>query len=176
MPRLIIASTNPVKIDAASRGFQQMFPGEVVSAMGISVPSGGSDQPMTSAETRQGALNRANNARAAQPDSDYWVGIEGGAEDTDYGLSVFAWIIVLSSERMGQAQTGVFMLPHAVADLVRAGVELGLADDRVFGRENSKQDNGAVGLLTNDVIDRADYYTHAMILALIPFRRSDLEF
>jgi non-canonical (house-cleaning) NTP pyrophosphatase len=47
---------------------------------------------------------------------------------------------------------------------------LGEADDIVFGRSNSKQDNGAVGLLTDNVIDRAQLYEHAMILALIPFK------
>ncbi len=44
----------------------------------------------------------------------------------------------------------------------------------VFGRTNSKQGNGAVGLLTGDVIDRAAYYVHAVILALIPFRNPEL--
>jgi non-canonical (house-cleaning) NTP pyrophosphatase len=46
---------------------------------------------------------------------------------------------------------------------------LGHADDRVFGRENSEQTNGAVGLLTKDLIDRTAYYEHAVVLALVPF-------
>lgn len=66
------------------------------------------------------------------------------------------------------------MLPQEVASLVRQGVELGIADDRVFGRSNSKQSNGAVGLLTADLIDRQRYYEHAVILALVPFKNVDL--
>jgi non-canonical (house-cleaning) NTP pyrophosphatase len=76
--------------------------------------------------------------------------------------------------RLGQARSGTFLLPPAVADLVRQGVELGEADDRVFGRQNSKQANGAIGLLTGDVIDRVALYEHAVILALVPFLRPDL--
>jgi non-canonical (house-cleaning) NTP pyrophosphatase len=74
----------------------------------------------------------------------------------------------------GKARTGVFFLPKAVAQLVQRGVELGEADDRVFGRINSKQGNGAIGLLTDDVIDRVQYYEHAVILALVPFKNSQL--
>jgi non-canonical (house-cleaning) NTP pyrophosphatase len=56
-----------------------------------------------------------------------------------------------------------------VADLVRHGMELGHADDQVFGRNNSKQMNGAVGILTANAIDREELYAHAVMLALIPF-------
>jgi non-canonical (house-cleaning) NTP pyrophosphatase len=46
----------------------------------------------------------------------------------------------------------------------------------VFGRSNSKQQNGSVGILTHDVIDRTAYYVHAVILALIPFVNLQLTF
>jgi len=53
-------------------------------------------------------------------------------------------------------------------------MELGHADDMVFKRDNSKQKNGAVGILTHDLIDRASYYEQALILALIPFINKDI--
>lgn len=55
-------------------------------------------------------------------------------------------------------------------------MELGHADDQVFGRVNSKQESGSVGLLTDNVVDRAGFYTQAMILALIPFKNEGLTF
>ncbi|MEZ4668205.1 MAG: inosine/xanthosine triphosphatase [Anaerolineae bacterium] len=184
MQRIIIASTNPVKIQAAQTGFQQMFPYDSFLASGLSVPSGVADQPMTDEETLQGALNRAANARAADPQAAFWVGIEGGCEEKHGELWTFAWVVVLQNSpryegegtgvRAGKGRTGAFCLPREVADLVRQGVELGEADDRVFGRSNSKQNNGAVGLLTGDVIDRQSYYVHAVVLALVPFRNQEL--
>jgi len=171
---LIIASTNPVKVQSAKHGFTQMFPAESITAEGISLPSGVSDQPMTDEETLQGAHNRASNARAAHPTADYWVGIEGGCEEKHGELWTFAWVVVLGGAITGKARTGAFMLPQEVATLVRSGVELGIADDQVFGRSNSKQTNGAVGLLTADLIDRQRYYEHAVVLALIPFKNANL--
>ena len=58
--------------------------------------------------------------------------------------------------------------------MIKEGKELGEADDIVFNRNNSKQENGAVGILTGDVIDRMKYYTEAVILSLIPFKNVDL--
>jgi inosine/xanthosine triphosphatase len=180
MKTVIVASNNPVKIHAARQGFARMFPAETFAFETCSVPSGVSDQPLTSRETLQGALNRAANARARLPQADYWVGIEGGVEDSPVEalsngeLCAFAWVVVLSVAQTGKGRTGMFFLPPHVADLVRSGKELGEADDIVFGQTNSKQANGAVGLLTGDVIDRAGFYTPAVILALIPFKNPDL--
>ena len=183
MKKIIIASKNPVKISAALAGFKKMFPEEEFAAEGISVPSGVSDQPQTGAETFTGASNRAQNAEQAQPEADFWVGIEGGialSSDKVEGqkseeMESFAWIVIRSNDnRLGKARTSTFFLPPPVAQLIRQGKELGEADDIVFGRTNSKQDNGAVGLLTDNVIHRATYYTEAVILALIPFKNEKL--
>ena len=75
---------------------------------------------------------------------------------------------------MGKGRTGAFFLPESVANLVRHGKELGEADDIVFGRSNSKQANGAIGILTGDVVDRTQLYEQAVILALIPFKNPQL--
>lgn len=174
MKQIIVASKNPVKVKAVQRGFEKMFPGEEIQIKSVSVPSGVGDQPMTSEETLQGAHARALNASQKLPEADYWTGVEGGVEETEGGLAVFAWIVIQSRDRIGKARTGTFFLPPRVADLVRQGKELGDADDIVFGRSNSKQDNGSVGILTADVVDRAGFYEQAVILALIPFKNTEL--
>ena len=56
-----------------------------------------------------------------------------------------------------------------MARLIRSGIELGAATDRVFGRSNSKTAEGAVGLLTRGRIDRTAYYEQPVLLALVPF-------
>ncbi|OGO34449.1 MAG: inositol monophosphatase [Chloroflexi bacterium RBG_16_57_11] len=178
MPTIVVASTNPVKVRAVQNGFARMFPGQNFEISTLSVPSGVSDQPASDAETLQGALNRARNAANIHPQADYWVGVEGGNDQDEEVFTgemfTFAWIVVLSRDRLGKGRTGAFYLPSAVSDLVRQGIELGEADDIVFGRNNSKQDNGAIGLLTGDVIDRAQLYEPAVIFALIPFKNPDL--
>lgn len=174
MKTIIVASTNPVKAQAALNGFRRMFPAETFAIASISAPSGVSDQPMTSAETLQGALNRAAAAQKTQPQADFWVGIEGGVEEDAGDLAAFAWVTVLSPAGTGKARTGTFFLPPRVADLVRQGIELGEADDIFFGAVNSKQQNGAIGLLTGDVVDRTALYEHAVVLALVVLKNPDL--
>lgn len=76
--------------------------------------------------------------------------------------------------KIGMGRTGSFFLPEKVATLIRGGMELGDADDAVFGGTNSKQKTGSVGILTNDVVTRTSYYIEAVCFALIPFVQSDL--
>ena len=64
MSKVIVASTNPVKRNAAQQGFLKVFPDKKFVFSGVKIPSGVSDQPMTDKETYQGALNRAKNAKA----------------------------------------------------------------------------------------------------------------
>jgi len=169
---IIVASTNPVKIQAVTNEFSKMFPTRKYAFEGISVPSSVSHQPRTNAETEKGALSRVENAKKERPNADYWVGIEGGVEENGRDMEAFAWVVIESKGgQVGKGRTGTFTLPPKVAELIRMGKELGEADDIVFGQSNSKQKMGAVGLLTGNVIDRTDYYTHAVILAFIRFKR-----
>ena len=177
MKTIVVASTNPVKIRSAQEGFQRMFPEEQFSAQGTTVDSGVAHQPMTDTETLSGARNRATNAKRAKPDADFWIGIEGGVDLMGTGMHAFAWVVILSGgTEHGEARSASFLLPDSLAALVRAGMELGEADDQVFGRQNSKQANGAVGLLTANAVDRETLYVMPVILALIPFKQKPIYF
>ena len=47
MKKVIIASKNPVKIQAVKNGFEKMFPNQEFEFIGISVPSNVADQPFS---------------------------------------------------------------------------------------------------------------------------------
>jgi inosine/xanthosine triphosphatase len=172
--KIIIASRNPIKINATRLAFEQTFPDKVFQFEGVSISSDISDQPMSSNETLKGAVNRSNNAKLECMNADCWIGIEGGVEKKGKEMQVFAWIYIQSKEMVGKARTATFDLPKKIIELIDSGMELGDADDVIFNRKNSKQKNGAVGILTKDLIDREKYYTHAIIMALIPFNNMDL--
>lgn len=172
--KIIVASQNPVKIQAAWLGFKRFYAGEPIEIQGISVPSGVSRQPLTDEETLLGATIRAQQAAKMNPQSDFWVGIEGGINKIQDEVAAFAWVVILSKNQNGRGRTSTFFLPEKITELIRQGYELGEADDQVFGRQNSKQENGAVGLLTGNIIDRCALYEQAVIMALIPFKNPDL--
>lgn len=174
MRKVIVASTNPVKIKSTQEGFKKVFPNEDFIFEGKSVKSGVSDQPTSDVETLTGATMRAQNARNEFPDADFWVGLEGGIEDEKGEMGSFAWIVVASKEKIGKGRTGEFILPHKVSELIRGGMELGDADDKVFGGTNTKQKNGSIGILTKDILTRATFYESAVVIALIPFMHPEL--
>jgi inosine/xanthosine triphosphatase len=171
---IIVASKNPVKVNSALKGFQEMFPENEFVAIGISFPSGVSDQPIGNKETFQGALNRAKGAKIANPNANFWVGIEGGSIRHGKEMEAMAWVVVLSKNKVGKARTAGFFLAPKTVELINEGMELGHADEITFGIQNSKQKMGSSGLLTDNIIDRERFYIPAVILALIPFKKPEL--
>lgn len=172
--KVVVASTNPVKTEAAHEAFLALFPDEKIELEGISVPSGINEQPMTDEETILGAVNRITEAQRERPEADYWVGIEGGCQLIGGEMAAFAWAVVKSGDKIGRGRTGEFFLPPKLKELIGGGKSLGEADDVVFGRADSGQQNGSVGLLTHDLITRTQFHKDAVILALIPFVNKEL--
>ena len=169
MKKVVIASKNPVKINATKKAFERVFNNQF-EFEGFSADSLVSDQPMNNLETLTGAMNRLKNIQHLK--ADYFVSIEGGVDLLDDNYEAFAWIIISDDKKTGKAKTATFPLPLKISKLIKKGYELGDADDIVFKRSNSKQKNGAVGILSDNLINRTDYYVHAIILALIPFTNS----
>ena len=174
MPILIaVGSMNPVKVQAVRDGAMPML-GEV-NVVGVNVESGVSAQPFGDEEMIAGATQRARAALHAQADAIYGVGLEGGCSELREGLFASAWCVVVDrADNTGLASTGHFQLPPRVAELVRGGMELGHADDIVFGRSNSKQQEGSIGLLTHGKFTRAQFYASAVMMAFIRFVNSPL--
>jgi inosine/xanthosine triphosphatase len=172
---IAVASTNPVKIEAARRGFQQAFPKQTLLVQGFSVSANTPDQPIGDRQTYQGACSRIAALQQAAPDFTFFVGIEGGVEkDAEDGYASFAWIVLGNGRQQYTSRTATFPLPPAVCRLLDEGLELGDADDRVFGCSQSKLVNGAVGLLTADRISRTDLLAQSVFLALIPYQNQAL--
>lgn len=166
---VVVASRNPAKLRAVERAFRGLFPGAAPDLEAVAVPSGVKDQPDADAETRRGAHQRVQAARAAIPGADYWVGLEGGLERIDDAWFASAWMVVRAADgRTGAARTPTLPLPPAVQALLDEGLELGEANDRVFGTEGSKQAGGAFGLLTAGRLTRSSVYADTLGLALLP--------
>ncbi len=165
-PRIAVGSQNPVKVAAVTAVVRRVAPAAVVQ--GVAVASGVPDQPVGDEETQRGAATRAASARAVL-DADIGIGVEGGVVDGPDGMRSCAWAAV--SLRDGRSFVGgslAMPLPPSVAALVRGGVELGHAMDRLTGADNTKHGAGAVGILTNGLIDRQQAYEVLVTYALAP--------
>lgn len=175
--QIVVGSRNPAKLEAVSVAFASFFPEVSFEVQPVSVPSGVSAQPLSDHETLTGAANRAKATRELEPEADFWLGIEGGLQpvpgEPDAYLS-YCWVVVLGRKQAGRARSASYELPSAICDLIRQGMELGDADDFIFGVSGSKRERGGVGLLTDDRVTRSQFYAEAVKLALIPFVNPEL--
>jgi len=139
----------------------------------VDVPSNISAQPWGDVETRTGALNRAR-AALEQTGADLAVGLEGGVQDSEFGLLTTAWCVLVDRHgRIGVGGNSCALLPGSVAADVRQGAELGTAMDRLVNKQNTKLQNGAIGILTNNLETRQSAYEMIIRLALAPFQNPD---
>lgn len=170
--RVAVGSTNPVKVEAVAAVIRRVWPEAVVES--VEVPSGVGEQPVGDADGRRGALNRARRAREARR-ADVGVGLEGAITETEMGPTTVGWcVIVDAAGRMGVSSSGHVRIPRPAARRALEGRELGLAMDELTGIRDVKRRMGAIGVLTDGLLDRRSAYEHAVKLALAPFLRPDL--
>ena len=67
MKKVLIASENPVKINATKKAFEEVFT-DRFEFKGVSADSLVSDQPMSNDETLKGAINRLQNIQHLEAD------------------------------------------------------------------------------------------------------------
>ncbi|MDZ7764676.1 MAG: inosine/xanthosine triphosphatase [Melioribacteraceae bacterium] len=176
--KVLVASKNPVKIEAVEEAFKHFFEKPIIE--GVKLDSGVSAQPVQE-ETFIGAKNRAHALRAYdlanKINADFYVGIEGGI--SKYFARWFGYGCMFILDAKGRSAIGLsphFELPNSVSEKLLNGNELGDVIDELSSENNSKQKAGAIGYLTNGVIDRKELYVSGLITALVPFLNKKLYF
>ncbi len=165
--RIALGSTSESKVRAARAVFGRAFPGaEVVS---VAVGSLVALQPTSEEETIRGALYRAHEARRATG-ADFGVGVEGGVHRDGRGVWVSAWVAVVDTTGHEGLGSGLrFRLPEWIARRAMAGEELGAIVDAYAGEPETHEAWGAIGLLTQGLVDRQAALEQAIAAALPPF-------
>lgn len=166
-----VGSANPVKVQAVRNSIQRIWPDAEVA--GMMVASGVRAQPLSDDEAIAGAINRAHAARLAL-DSDLGIGLEGNTHETVHGVFVTGWAATVNRyAQVGIGGSGRFLLPTALVERLHLGAELGDLMDEWAGQTNTKQKQGAVGIMTNGLIERTTALETAVIFALTRFLNPD---
>lgn len=168
----MVGSKNPVKVNAIKTAFETYYPEHIIECRGIHAPSLVAEQPMTSKETRDGAVNRLDYCQKNSV-ADYYAAIEGGVDLFEDGPATFAYIAITDSEQLVVGRGANLPLPQSVYERLQSGDELGPLMDELFHTSNIKQKGGAIGLLTNGYATREGNYTHAAILAMARFAHAE---
>jgi inosine/xanthosine triphosphatase len=124
---------------------------------------------MSDEEAIEGARNRARLA-LEKTDADLGIGLEGCGVEMRYGMFLTGWVVGVDKKgRTGMGCGGRMLLPDKVATEVRRGKELGPVMDALVGDRNTKQKEGAVGILTRGLIVREEAFHVPLIYALARF-------
>jgi inosine/xanthosine triphosphatase len=161
--KIIIGSKNPAKIAAV----KQTFTFRDAEFIAVNVPSGVRDQPFSDEETITGAVNRAKQA-LREGDGDLGIGLEGGVQDTPFGLFLCNWgaLVANSDDPPIIAGGARILLPEEIAERLRAGEELGPVMDDFTKKKNIRKNEGAIGVFTNGMVNRSEMFSHVTKLLL----------
>ncbi|MAG02970.1 inosine/xanthosine triphosphatase [Candidatus Pacearchaeota archaeon] len=175
--KIIVGSTNPIKIEAVKEtiiDYPFLRDAEVHS---YNANSGVSNQPITQDETIKGAMNRAE---LSFRDCNYSVGLESGLMKVSYTITGYLEFSACSvfdgmEHHIGLSQA--FEFPKQVTRLIieerldanEAAHKTGLTKDKKLGSSS-----GLLGLLTKGKITRKDYTKQAIQMALIQIENPEL--
>ncbi len=186
MDELIVAvgSTRPAKVRAAKEAFERVKPllrrREVRLRFEIrSVSSDVADMPTSLKELMLGAKNRAQNLQKLGIEADYYVGLEGGFFQQAAGpgepVQTFlqGWAFVTNSQAESFGASYCAPVPEALVRAVYSEhLELGQIIDEFSGAHNVRDNQGAFGIFTRNLLNRSDSFRTALIAALAPFYNS----
>lgn len=199
---IAVGSTRGPKLDAVHDALrlcaEQLNPNVQFEVFGFAVDSGVGHTPLSSAESMRGARQRTEAlirmASGKGESYQYFVGLEGGlevmesnqshesnGEDTDAsgnrGRRVFleSWAYVSDGSRGHFGRSGAIELPPALAhEVLDEGVELASAIDRFAGMAGIRDNQGAWGVLSNNLITRREAFRLALVAAFAPFFNANL--
>jgi inosine/xanthosine triphosphatase len=161
--RVAVGSTNRVKVEAVREVMESIYGSVRVYA--VDAKSGVPDQPFES-ETHRGAVNRAKEALG---DRDLSVGIEAGVFEL-YGelMDIQHCAIIDQKGRITVGMGSGFAYPKDIADLVRGGLTVGQAVDKIYEKNAVGHSEGAIGLLSKGIMDRKELTKQSILAAMIP--------
>mgnify|MGYP003802391465 CR=1 FL=1 len=161
---IAVGSHNPIKTAAARATLIRLYPR--ARFLEVDTEPGVSACPRSDEEAIAGAKTRARQARE-RGRADLGVGLEGGTATIDGAHMTAGWCALFDGERFHLGGGGHIVLPPAVDRMIDGeGAELGTAMDRLSGGSNTKQKNGAIGILTAGLSSRQRAYEDIIAYAL----------
>ncbi len=171
--RVHVGSSNPVKREAVRRVFSRVFADKTLEVRLVAVSADIPQQPFNG-DVARGALERAKDAL---DDADYGVGVEAGLIWNEVFRLYFDVQFCVIVDRQGRITTGHgsgFVYPERVIQAALAGKTVGQAMTEWTGIERIGHGMGAIGYLSQGLLDRTQLTEQAVLMALIPRIRPEL--
>jgi inosine/xanthosine triphosphatase len=155
-------------LQAFSQYYDQV---EIIPAL---VESGVKPFPMSQSETLQGAINRAQEAKKMEPTADFSVGIEGGLFRFNNTTYIQAIAAVMKGSNISVARSVALEIAQSFVDKLDPTSDASKDTvDKLMGRTNVFQNEGVMGVLTQNRLTRTQILRDAVICALPRFLLPD---
>jgi inosine/xanthosine triphosphatase len=179
--RLAVGSTRAPKLDAVRRAAAILAGHGLPEAqiVAVDVSDVAPLMPLSGSSLRAGSRVRAHRALELLRDrgepARFGIGLEGGLdvvsdEAGDRRAFLMSWACVSDGARDSFGAGGALQIPERLAAaVIDEGVELGDAMARFSGEHDVRSGQGAWGVLTAGVVDRARSFEIALLNAFAPF-------
>ena len=147
------------------------------------VKIGAPAMPLTDWELMSGARQRALAVREILLEqklgADLYVGLEGGfhsiSVEGEWHTFLRGWAFVTDGSRGSFGMSPSIEVPDPIVkDVISGKRELGIVIDEVAGLRDVRSKQGAWGVLSRDLLTRADSFEAALIAAFAPFYNATL--
>ncbi|WP_371923783.1 DUF84 family protein [Rummeliibacillus sp. G93] len=161
MMKVGIGTTNKAKVSAVISVVTKHFH-DILTFEHLSVSSDVSPQPMSTEETRRGAINRAKKM-LAESNADLAFGLEGGVTIIEDIMYLCNWgALALPNGKVLTAAGAQIPLPQEIASKLTSTQELGPIMDEYTKQLDTRQTAGAIGVFTDGLIDRKEMFEHIL--------------
>ena len=175
-----VASTRRPKLNAVTEAISSFAPllNAEINITGFEVDSGVNHTPSSREELMRGARQRAEavaiHCKSSGISADFFLGLEGGldqiTENSATRVFLESWAYVTDGRTGHFGSSGSIELPASLAgEVLLRGTELSAAIDRFAGAAGIRDNQGAWGVLSRNLITRQESFRLAVVTAFAPF-------
>jgi len=165
--KIVVASTNENKIEGIKKAFNYYF--NNISVLGYKIESNVSNQPFDD-QIKLGAINRIKNlknyCKTNKIKANYFVSVESGIINLFEDFYNISFCVIDDGKKQNFGISSAFLIPKKFIKNIE---KIGLGNFTKEKFRNKNYINGTIGILTKNIITRAELTNQSTIMALNKF-------
>jgi non-canonical (house-cleaning) NTP pyrophosphatase len=171
--KIVLASKSPLKKFVVEYVTKYFFKDDEFEIVQYDVEDKG-PEPFTEAALLIQLQVALHKIKDLEPDAAYYIVMEGGVREMDNELEEISCVIIEdASGRQSKSWSTSFPIPEEVAKKVQKGMPFADAVDAVYSTKDIKNNQGFIGLLTDNFVDKKMLYVQPTAVAFGKFLKSN---
>lgn len=171
--KIVLTSKSKIKLLVVEEALRNLFVNQDFNIVQFDIEDKGSE-PVGEENLILQLQSSIKKAKELETDAVFYVAMEGGVKIVDEEMEEIAFVIVADSlGKQARSQAVSFPIPNEVAMKVKVGISFADAVNEVYATNDIKNNQGFVGLLTDNLIDKRSLYLQPTIIAFSKFVKSN---